>query len=179
MVIPLQKIIDGNVSESISQAISQFTCQDKDVEMFLKNKAFDFERRDKSRTYLIFNDDGGGGTLVGYFTISLNALPFRESVAKNSIKRIDGFSKDVKAVGIILIGQFGKDCNLAKNIKGKDLLEICLRTIKKAKNIVGGRFVMLECLDVQQVVSFYKTNGFQPLQFDENDKYLQMVRRLQ
>ena len=132
MVIPLQEIIHGNVPDFVTDAITGFTCIDKDVETFLKNKAFDFERRDKSRTY----------------------------------------------VGIILIGQFGKDSKLAKNITGKVLLEICLRTVKKAKNVVGGRFVMLECMEIENVVEFYKANGFQLLQFDERDKFLQMIRRL-
>ena len=58
------------------------------------------------------------------------------------------------------------------------MLEICLRTIKKSKNVVGGRFVMLECLGIGKVVEFYKASGFLPLQFDERDKYLQMIRRL-
>ena len=115
MVIPLQEIIHGNVPDFVTEAITGFTCIDKDVETFLKNKAFDFERRDKSRTYLVFNDEGA--ILYGYFTLSLNALAFKESVPKNAIKRIDGFSKNVQAVGIILIGQFGKNskfCNLTK-----------------------------------------------------------------
>jgi len=177
MVIPIKKIInDDKMLTSFMDAISRFTCQDKDVETFLKEKAFDFERRDKSRTCLILDDTSKA--LLGYFTLSLNALQFRESVSKNTIRRIDGFSKDIKAVGIVLIGQFGKDMELAKDITGKILLDICIESIYEAQDIVGGRFVMLECLDIEKVVEFYKTNGFQALQFDERDKYLQMIRRL-
>ena len=158
MVVQLQEIMHGEMLEPVTITMSRFNCQDKDVETFLKEKALDFECRDKSRTYLVFNDCNK--TLVGYFTLSLNALPFKTEVSKNTIKRIDGFSKDVDAVGIILIGQLGKDYIFAKEIKDNELLDICLRTIKKAKNIIGSRFVMLECLNIDKVVSFYKENGF-------------------
>ena len=117
MVIPLQEIIHGNMPDFVTDAITGFTCLDKDVETFLKNKAFDFERRDKSRTYLIFNDEGT--ILNGYFTLSLSALLFRDSVSKNTIKRIDGFSKDVQAVGIVLIGKFVKTVNLRRILQEK------------------------------------------------------------
>ena len=86
--------------------------------------------------------------------------------------------QDLQTVGIILIGQLGKDAVLAKNFKGSDLLETYLMTARKAKNIVGGRFVMLECLEIEKVVGFYIKNGFQLLQCDERDRYMQMIRRL-
>jgi hypothetical protein len=176
MVIPIQEIIDDNARESTLNAISRFSCRDKDVESFLKNKALEFERRDKARTYLIYDDNRS--TLLGYYTLSLKALPFAECISKNTVKSIDGFSKDIRAVGIILIGQFGKDTELAKDIDGGHLLDICIETVYTAQKIVGGRFVLLECQEIDKIVSFYEKNGFKPLQYDENDKYLQMVRRL-
>ncbi|MCL2053505.1 MAG: hypothetical protein FWG90_03560 [Oscillospiraceae bacterium] len=172
---PLGEIIKEGQLESIIKTIDTFVCKDKDVELFLKQKAFDFERRDKGRTYLVFDDNE---TLLGYFTLTLNALPFSETVSKSKAKNIDGFSKDVRAVGIILIGQFGKDLLTASEINGDELFNLCLDTVYSAKNIIGGRFVMLECLEIDKVVSFYRKNGFEPLQYDKNDKYLQMVRRL-
>ena len=176
MVVPLREMMHGNLPKAIHDAMSVFSCHDKDVEIFLKTKALDFERRDRSRTYLVF--DEAAFDLLGYFTLSLNALPFRDKVSGNMIKRIDGFSKDVKAVGIILIGQFGKDKDLARTFKGTTLLDLCLQKVKLAQDITAGRFVMLECLDIPQVVSFYKSNGFTLLQMDSRDKYLQMVKRL-
>ncbi|MCL1809028.1 MAG: hypothetical protein FWG42_04560 [Clostridiales bacterium] len=176
MVVPFQEIIDRELFKTILIAISQFRCKDMDVETFLKNKAIDFERRNKSRTYLIIDDINN--SLLGYFTLSLKALRFNSSVSKKTIKSIDGFSKEVKAVGITLIGQFGKDTVLAREIDGGKLFDMCLETVFKVQKIVGGRFVMLECLDIKEIVSFYKKQGFETLQFNESDKYLQMVRQL-
>ena len=176
MVIPLQGLIYKEIPQVILDSISLFTCMDKDVETFLKQKAFDFERRNKSRTYLIINDDCG--VILGYYTLSLKALPFNGSVSKNIVKNIDGFSKDGKAIGMVLIGQFGKDMLLAKNIDGRKLFNICMETTYAAQKIIGGRFVLLECRDIEKVTSFYKRFSFNFLQYDSQDNYMQMVKRL-
>ena len=176
MVVPLKGIIERGMLEFANISISRFSCRDTDVETFIKDKAIDFERRNKSRTYLIIDDSNN--TLLGYFTLSLKALQFGANVSKNTIKSIDGFSKDIRAVGITLIGQFGKDSELAKDIDGGTLFNICIETVYKAHKIVGGRFVMLECRDIENVVSFYKRHGFEPLQYDATDNYMQMIRRL-
>ena len=67
---------------------------------------------------------------------------------------------------------------LAANFRADFSLDICLEYVYKAQDIVGSRFVMLECMDIPQVVSFYKSSGFTLLQMDSKDKYLQMVKRL-
>jgi hypothetical protein len=177
MVVSLQKIIHGNIPEYIADGIAGFTCRDKDVEGFLKNKSFDYERRNKSRTYLIFDD--GNETLLGYYTLSLKSLRFTEAVSKSTIKNVDGYSNKVNSVGIVLIGQFGKDEVLAKSVAGSQLFERCLKTVYEARRIVGGRFVMLECLDIDKIVAFYRDCfDFTDLQESENCKYRQMIKKL-
>jgi hypothetical protein len=182
MVIPLQEVIEKDspaYTEFIERKMSGFICRDKDVESFLKNTAFDYERRNKSRTYLIF-DDAGKDALLGYYTLSLKSLEFSESVSKTAIKNIDGYTNKVKSVGIVLIGQFGKDEVLAKDVAGKLLFEKCIKTVYNAQRIVGGRFVMLECLDIDKIVSFYGDAAFEFKRFQqsENGKYLQLIKKL-
>ncbi|MCL1998175.1 MAG: hypothetical protein FWG65_05335 [Turicibacter sp.] len=157
----------------IKNAMQNFRCKDADVENFLKNKAFDFEQRNKSRTCLVFE----GKNLVAYYTLSLHSLVFDDSISKNVIKKIDGFSKSVQSVGIILIGQLGKDFNLGKNVSGAYLLNECLSAIVDVQRIVGGRYAMLECMEIPKVVEFYRANGFEVLQ-KADDKYLRMIKKL-
>jgi len=115
---------------------------------------------------------------LGYFTLTLYPLVFGETVSKGTIKKVDGFSRDVRAVGVVLIGQFGKDKELATSVSGKHLLDICLEVVYKIQGLAGGRAVILECHDIPPVVKFYEDNGFVRLQRDERDKYLQMARLL-
>jgi len=53
-----------------------------------------------------------------------------------------------------------------------------METVYRVQDLIGGRFVMLECHEIEKVVDFYKRQGFESLQYDEADKYLQMIRRL-
>ena len=174
-IISIREIVGDIFLEAyVKGTINGFCCRDKDVEDFLKTKAFDFDNRNKSRTYLVFEGD----KLVAYFSLSMYALVFGESTSKTAIKKIDGYSSEVKAVGLILIGQLGKDINLGKNIGGADLLEWCFKAIKKVQDVAGGRYAMLECQEAPKLVEFYESNGFKILQKDETDNYVQMIRKL-
>ncbi|MDR1329124.1 MAG: hypothetical protein LBK23_05950 [Oscillospiraceae bacterium] len=177
----LGALVETELAEAVTDAIEAFSCKDKDVEFFLKNKALEFEKRDKSRTYIICEEEtflSGDVSILAYFTLSLKSLEFRGTLSKNKIKEIDGFSKEVESVAIALIGQFGKDEAKAKEISGKDLLIICMNMIYQVHTLIGGRYVLIECRDIDKVVGFYRGSGFKALQTDKNDDYLQMVRRL-
>jgi hypothetical protein len=177
----LREIVGTELESPIIKAIEGFSCKDKDVENFLKHKAFDFEKHDKSRTYLIFDDERflvGTASILAYFTLSLKPLRLHDTLSKNKIKDIDGFSKEVNHVAIALIGQFGKDEFIAREVSGKDILTVCMDIMYQIHTLIGGRYVLIECQAIDKVVEFYRGNGFKLLQTDNRDNYLQMVRRL-
>lgn len=181
VVIQFKDIIGTNKELEFIEAVNMFSCKDDDVETFLKNKAFEYEKRNKSRTYLILDDlhlYKNEIIILGYFTLSLKALWFSSDVSKNKIKIIDGFSKDIKLTATILIGQFGKDQNNAKNIDGNELFAECLKVVYDIHNRIGNRIVLLECIDFEKIVNFYKKNNFEILQSNESGKYLQMIKQL-
>jgi hypothetical protein len=178
---PLGSLVETGLAKAITGAIDEFCCKDKDVEFFLKNKALDFEKRDKSRTYLVYDDEvfrSGDVSILAYFTLSLKSLEFRDTLSKNRIKEIDGFSKEVNGIAIVLIGQFGKNESRAIEVSGKDLLDLCMNIIYQIHTLVGGRHILIECRDIGKVVEFYRNNNFELLQTDKHDNYLQLVRRL-
>lgn len=89
---PLREIIGTEREQAVADAVGRFSCKDKDVEFFLKNKALEFERCDKSRTYLVHDYEaysGGNVSVLAYFTLSLKSLEFRGTLSKNKIKEID------------------------------------------------------------------------------------------
>jgi hypothetical protein len=178
---PLASLISTEAEGAVREAIAVFSCKDKDVEHFLKSKACGFEKRDKSRTYLVVEQEryvAGEFVILGYFTLSLKALEFRDTLSKSKIKDIDGFSKEVGGVALVLIGQFGKDEMEAEEVSGKELLDICMSKVYEVHALIGGRYVLIECRDIDKVVDFYCGSGFDLLQSDRSDEYLQLVRRL-
>lgn len=76
-----------------------------------------------------------------------------------------------------LIGQLGKNYynEYNKLISGDVLLKMACDKIREAQEILGGRFVYLECEDKDKLKEFYEDNGFvcfgkRNLEKDERDK---------
>ena len=110
--VSLKEIIGTEDEIDFSQAIEKFTCQDEEVENFLKEKALEFDRRNKSRTYLLIDGDIDEDIIIwGYYTLTLKSLKFANGLSNSKIKKIDGFRSDVTETESILIGQLGKDYN--------------------------------------------------------------------
>ena len=176
--IPLREVFGTSHEIDFLNAINNFDCQDKDVENFLKLKSVDFDKRNKSRTYLVVDEERiiGDIIILGYYTITLKNLPFSETVSKSMIKRIDGYSNNINSAEAVLIGQFGKDYKYKNKLNGVSLLNYAMSTIYSIQDLAAGRIVFLECSDNAKIVNFYKDNGFIFLQ--KNGEYLQMIRQL-
>jgi hypothetical protein len=114
--------------------------------------------------------------VLGFFALTLKTLELDETLSKNVIKRIDGFSKDVMATEAMLIGQLGKNQNCQGAIDGQTILEFALDVVYMVHELAGGRIVFLECEKKQKLIDFYTRNGFITLQ--KSGKYLQMIRYL-
>jgi len=181
VVIQLKDVVGTEKELASINSMSLFSCKDDDVELFLKSKALEYEKRNKSRTYIILDSERlykNEIIVLGYFTLSLKALTFSNDVSKSKVKNIDGFSKDIRMTATILIGQFGKDQNAAKTINGSLLFAECLKVVYSIHNSVGNRIVLLECNNFDKIINFYEKNNFEILQNSENGEYLQMIRHL-
>ena len=176
MVVQLRDVIGTPAKAHADGLISGFSCIDKDVENFLKTKAYQHEQRNKSRTYLVIANDTY--KLIAYFTLSLKALELDDGISKTVRKNVDGFNKAATSVPVILIGQLGKDSHCSQEIRGSDLLDSCLSYVYKTHSLVGSRVVLVETAKSEKVIAFYDNNGFTVFREDPNDKLVQMIRTL-
>lgn len=153
------------------QILSSFSCeQDKDIEEFLHNKAIEFEKLSKSRTYLIFDqeqlentkDKGESLKIYGYISLALKILSVPETVSNRTRKELDGFSAKIHGERIhdfpcYLIGQLSRSSNVAKDsINGERLIEFASDVIAASVEAVGGRYMMIECHDNEKLIHFYE-----------------------
>lgn len=165
--------------EIIENNLNNFSCtKDKDIEYFLKEKAIDFERRGKSRTFLVIdssNTTKESFPIIAYFTISLKVLKL-EKISKSKVKKIDGFRNDITELPVHLIGQLGKNDLKSDLITGKEILDFSIDKIKTSIDIVGGRIVLIECRKINKIIDFYKNYGFNFLQDTsiKNEQYIQL-----
>lgn len=187
MLIVLEKFLEMASEEKVSEVISVFKCEkDPDIENFIKDKAIIYERKAKSRTYLIFDEEAilaGKFRLLAYFAIAMQTLKIPEGTSPSQIRRLDGLYTR-KGDGLIteipafLIGQLGKNDLYTGEIAGDEIIDYALSVILRAQEIIGGRIVFIECQDKLELKEFYSSNGFKVFRQDPDDKLIQMVRLL-
>lgn len=149
-----------------------------DVENFLREKAIIFEKKSKSRTYLIVNEEvlaEGNFDILAYFTLGLKVLKISNSISKTLIKKLDGLYKNIQETPVYLIGQLGKNDAVENYIAGEEIIEYALSIISKSFQYVGGRIILVECNDDEKLLTFYKENNFLFLQQPD---LVQMVKFL-
>ena len=179
------------LGEDISNILSSFICdEDKDIENFLYEKAVMFEKASKSRTYLVFDEElfsQGIPTILAYFSISLKALILPEDMSVRKRKEMDGFSgkiygRPVREIPCYLIGQLARSSKFTKSIiSGADIIDMAMSVIKTSYDLVGGRWVLIECRNNPKLIEFYTENGFTGIlnNPDGDIPMVQMIRKIE
>ena len=179
-IVQLRQAKSEQQQLKFAEAMNNFTCRDKGVELFLKQKAFEFERRNFARTYMlldVFEALKCNIVISAYFTLSIKVLHFLPILSKRKVKQIDGFSKDASSVGAVLIGQLGKDSVYGNTISGNTIMTSALEVIYKIFEATACRIAFLECEPHEKLVKFYESHGFESLQ-STSGGLLQMTRIL-
>ena len=116
---------------------------------------------------------------MAYYSLALKPITVDvSSVSKSQLKKLDGLYKNKFEFCSFLIGQLSRNDNVAKDlINGKEILDFALSTIDYAKQIIGGRIAFVECEAIQELIIFYKNNGFIPIETsDKKENLLQFYK---
>ena len=177
IILSLKKIIESNDEVVLyDEIISSFCCsKNLDVENFLKQKAINFEKSNKTRTFLVFDEVEN---LCAYFSLAVKIFELPLSTSKTLRKKVNGLSSNdssgnpISSVPAYLIGQIAKNDVFSSKISGSDLLSAACKFIISAQNYVAGRVIMLECADTHKLREFYMANGFSLLEESTNPNNL-------
>ncbi|MBQ7421833.1 MAG: hypothetical protein IJV27_06825 [Prevotella sp.] len=187
ILVPLRRLLSDWEQSRVTDAINKFTCEkDPDIEFFLKERAIDFERISKSRTYLLCEREEfskGRLAILGYFTLSLKSLALSKDLSVRQRKELDGFrgklhGEPVQIISCYLIGQLAKNSAKSAALCGADILNAAVSLSNMAATITGGRWVLVECHDKPQLINFYNNNSFQRIETDQHGDMCQMIRRV-
>ncbi len=179
-VIALQELYNtqGYHKEQIQLLLKEFACpKNIDVERFLHQKALRFEESHNARTYLILSEMS---EILAYFSLSFKEVDLQvDKMSKSEIKNLDGINKNANKIRVFLIGQIGKNSLIAHNpIKLIDIFNEIEKILLKAKQLIGGRAVILECQPIQKLLDLYECHEFKQLAVVNNDEMLTLYRVL-
>lgn len=169
--IRLSEMLSELGENQVKSILSSFVCEkNKDVQMFLRDKAVEFSKQGLAKTTLVYwvSDDEVEKYLVGYFTVASKYLCVsKDSISKNLAKKMNAhgtFNLNTREyiVPAPLIAQLGKNFADGNNylISGAELLQMAVDKVKSIQEELGGKFVYLECETKEKLVQFYKNNGF-------------------
>lgn len=196
-IINLKDIYSELGEQETKEILSRYKCDlNRDVEYFLKEKAIVFSKQDIARTYIVTSQYREQEVIVGYFAITNKVTNIKKvklsGTKRKKLLKFAIYDKESKSynISLPLIGQLGKNYDNGYNdlISGDILLKMACDKIKEAQELMGGRFVFLECEDKAKLEEFYQNNGFvcfgkRNLEKDERNKnegeyLLQMLKDL-
>ena len=144
----------------------------------MKERSIPFEKAHKGRTYLILEKRSSPDeavAILAFISLALTTFRMQKEVSNSMRKRLNGiFMND--DVPCFLIGQLGKNDRYWDRIEGSELIDYAMNFLERGHDLVGGRFVRVDCRNDERLIGFYEENGFMRVQMDDESGLLQMVR---
>lgn len=164
----LSEIIEQATSNrEVKRKLETFKCdKNPDLEHFLHSKAITFEKNLRSRTFIYFHNTTKD--VSAYFSIAISTL-HTDGISPEVIKTLDGYKNDTESIPCFLIGQLGKSSQFNRTKIGEYILEDAVAEIDGLHNIVGGRFILLDAVNNDKVISFYNDNLFFPIEETDSE----------
>lgn len=161
-IVSLEDLILNKPECEVYKSLKDFSCsRNRELETFLLEKAIQFEKSHRSRTFLLLSDT----KIEGFFTLSLNILRTKGLSNTRAKKLNPKHSKDDENIPCFLIGQLARADGSKMN--GANILNTSLFILEQARKLLGTKFVMLDSVNEKKVLDFYRKNGFVAL--NEND----------
>lgn len=154
----LREFIDLVGEDRAIKALSSFSVRrNPDVENFIRNNAVAYEKSDNARTYLVTNENDD---ILGYFSLALSVVDIPSGISKAMMKKMRGFGRySADSVPCYLLGQLARDDNASHDdLMMQDFIDFAIEYVMAAKQYVGGRFLLIDCVD--DLVELYEKYDF-------------------
>ncbi|WP_209288883.1 hypothetical protein [Marinobacterium alkalitolerans] len=121
--------------------------------------------------------DATTGDLLAYFSVSFKELILEGlGLSKTKVRSLDGISKDAERIRSFLIGQLGKNMSIDGNPIGlTDILSEAFAVFAAAKQLIGGRIIILECENISELIAYYERHGFSLIETLASDSSLRTL----
>ena len=147
-----------------------FICGDNGINAFFRHSYFLYEQELLTKTYAFVTDDEEC-RIVCIFSVSNDSvkasmLPKR---FRNRMQCNIPNSKRMRSYPAVLIGQMGVDRNFKGLNVGSQVLNYIKDWFTHPANKTGCRFLIVDALNEDKVIEFYRKNGFN-LVYDSEDE---------
>ena len=147
--------------------VSLFDCGDKDLNDFVSNESWLYQKARLSTTYIL---ESSTGEIDGYFSLAHDRISMSDFENKTDFNRFRKKrfpnSKRMKSYPAIKICRLGISIKLKGQRLGSGLLNL-IKTMYLNDTKAGCRFITVDAY--RDAIPFYEKNGFIPLNTDDED----------
>ena len=171
--ISLSRLVElsGGENEAAELLASFSVSRNKDVEDFLHNRLFSFEKAHATRSYFAM---GENLNLLGFYSIAVATYQITGRTPDDLKTKLRGINNaNRKLIPGLLIGQLARFDGVPKEaLPGCILMNDALERIDRIHREIGLRFVWLDCEDNKRLKDFYQEFGFSEV---NRDRFCQMM----
>lgn len=157
-----------------------------DVKQFLHRKAIDFQKTALASIYLVFDTETS--ILFGFFSLANKPLTMSkknfDSLSNTQKRKLKQSGRTIGSkfqVNSYLIGQLGKNYSkeaqeiATTHISGTELLTLAYDQVVAASRLIKGKYVWIECEDIDYLKTFYQDFGFRLIPDYESENGLKVM----
>lgn len=173
MAFLIEKCEFSELTEQVLRGSAPFSCGNADLDDFFSNDATRYAHYLMGKTYC-FRLQDDLSQIVCAFTVSNDSIRIYDlpRSRRDYMKSLTHHEKPLRRYPGVLIGRLGVSSNFAGKGIGSEALEFIKGWFFSRDNKTGCRFVIVDAVNKQQVVSFYEKNGFCPLFSSEEQEYI-------
>ena len=160
------------LTEGVLAACQPFSCGNDDLDDFFRNDATRYAHFLMGKTYC-FRQNSNPNKIVCAFTVSNDSIRIYDlpRSRRDYMKSLTHHEKPLRRYPGVLIGRLGVSSEFAGKGIGSETIDFIKGWFLSTNNKTGCRFVIVDAVNEQQVVSFYQKNGFQPLFSSEEQEF--------
>lgn len=160
------------LTEGVLAACQPFSCGNDDLDDFFRNDATRYAHFLMGKTYC-FRQNSNPNKIVCAFTVSNDSIRIYDlpRSRRDYMKSLTHHEKPLRRYPGVLIGRLGVSSEFAGKGIGSETLDFIKGWFLSTNNKTGCRFVIVDAVNEQYVISFYQKNGFQPLFSSEEQEF--------
>ncbi|MBO0979908.1 hypothetical protein [Microbacterium sp. SD291] len=150
------------LADRVNERMTQFKCErSPHLQNFARTSVRKYEAHGHSRTYVMITAADDTIDVAGFFTVGMTALNFSQASATARKKLMGDISRE--QTGAYSIAELARSDDFSsKQLPGSTILDEAKEVIKRARNYVAGRFLVVDARP-EVFERLYRPAGFRQI----------------
>lgn len=166
----------GLLTSDVLAKCQPFSCGNEDLDDFFRKDSVRYSHFLMGKTYC-FNLKNDSSKIICALTLSNDSIRIYDlpRSRRDYMKSLTHHEKPLRRYPGVLLGRVGVSSDFAGKGIGSEAIDFVKGWFFSSNNKTGCRFVIVDAVNSNGVISFYKKNGFKPLFSTEEQELIYTV----